>query len=82
MEVLIKLDEHGRMTVPNRIRKKFKTRKFILEDKKKEVVLKPVLSIDQLFGSLPDLNIEKLKEEHIKEVEYEDKCEDEKATNG
>ena len=59
MEIFVKMDEHGRMTVPNRIRKKYKTRKFIMEDRKKEVVLKPVMSIDQLFGAIPDLNIEK-----------------------
>jgi bifunctional DNA-binding transcriptional regulator/antitoxin component of YhaV-PrlF toxin-antitoxin module len=82
MDIFIKLDEHGRMTIPNKIRKKYKTRNFILEERQTEVVLKPVMSIEQLFGTLPDVNIEKLKEEHIKEVEYEDKPEDEKEDNG
>lgn len=65
------LDKSGRATIPTRIRKKYRTRKFILEDRKKEVVLKPVMSIDQLFGSLPDLDIEKLKQEHEREAENE-----------
>ena len=71
MDTFITLDKNGRVTIPTKIRKKYKTKKFILKAKKNEVVLKPIMSIDQLFGALPDLDIEKLKEEHEREVEHE-----------
>ena len=71
MDNLVILDKNGRVTIPTRIRKKYMTKKFILEDRKNEVVLKPVMSMDQLLGALPELDIKKLKEEHEKEIEYE-----------
>ena len=37
----------------------------------KEVILKPVMSVGDLFGSLPDLDIDRLKKEHIQEVKNE-----------
>ena len=72
MDVFVNLDENGRMTLPSRIREKYNTRQFILEDRKSVVILKPVMSMNQLFGALPDIDIKKLKQEHIKEVADED----------
>lgn len=71
MDIFIKLDEHGRMVLPSKIRRKYGTEKFIIEDKNEEIVLKPVVSVEKLFGSLPDLDVERLKREHNREVKNE-----------
>jgi len=39
--------------------------------KGEKVILKPVMSVEKLFGSLPDLDIEKMEKEHIQEVKNE-----------
>ena len=71
MDIFVNMDENGRMTLPSKVRKKYGTRRFILRTKEKEVILKPVMSVEDLFGSLPDLDIDKMKKEHIREVKDE-----------
>jgi len=71
MDIFVNMDENGRMTLPSKVRKKYGTRRFILRTKEKEVILKPVMSMEDLFGSLPDLDINGMKKEHIYEVKNE-----------
>jgi len=71
MDIFVNMDENGRMTLPSKVRKKYGTRRFILRTKEKEVILKPVMSVEDLFGSLPDLDIDRLKKGHIQEVKNE-----------
>ena len=65
------LDKHGRVVIPNFIRKIFKTDRFEIDVKKDKIELKPIKNLDELFGSLPELDLRRIKKEHREEVKHE-----------
>jgi len=71
-ENIVVVDNQGRIVIPKSIRKSFKTRKFEIEAAGEKIELKPVKSLEELFGSLPLLDLKRIRKEHEKEVKRED----------
>ncbi|ATZ60651.1 MAG: hypothetical protein BME93_00385 [Methanosarcinales archaeon Met12] len=65
------VDTHGRIVIPKRVRKIFKTNRFEIGVKKEKIELKPIKSLDELFGSLPELDLKLIKREHEEEARNE-----------
>ncbi|ODS42198.1 MAG: hypothetical protein MSIBF_02350 [Candidatus Altiarchaeales archaeon IMC4] len=64
MENLVRIDRFGRLFIPAFIRKTINADKFEIKVSNKNIVLKPIKNPLELFGTLPDLNANKLKEVH------------------
>ncbi len=60
------MDRHGRILIPAAIRKRLKTRLFIVEAEEDKIVLKPVepLSLTSLFDSIPVDDVEDFTDTH------------------
>ncbi|OPX70280.1 MAG: hypothetical protein A4E37_00117 [Methanoregulaceae archaeon PtaB.Bin056] len=71
MAEIIFMDKNGRLIIPGRIRKHYQTRKFILEADENRIQLIPVKSLGSLFGTIPELNLAKIYQEHEEENEDE-----------
>ena len=71
MEATITMDKSGRIVLPMRIRKRFKTSKFGLKVSENKVELVPVKSLESLFGTFPDLDIKQIRREHEDEIKNE-----------
>lgn len=65
------VDMHGRIVIPKRVRNIFKTNKFEIEVRNEKIELKPIKSLDELFGSLPELDLKLIRREHEEEVRHE-----------
>ncbi|MDI6640434.1 MAG: hypothetical protein QMC77_07335 [Methanocellales archaeon] len=68
---VVVVDRHGRIVIPKRVRKIFKTNRFEIDVKKEKIELMPIKSLDELFGSLPELDLKQIKKEHEEEVRHE-----------
>jgi len=68
---VVVIDKQGRMVIPKNVRKIFKTSKFEIDVKKEKIELKPIKSLDELFGSLPELDLKQIRKEHEEEVRHE-----------
>ena len=68
MNFFVRLDESGRLVLPKKIRDTVKSNEFevTLQDSEK-IVFIPVKSTDEMFGSMPDLDITGFSREHKKE---------------
>ncbi len=68
MSVFVKLDESGRVVVPKKFREAFRTNEFkVTMEADERLVFMPVKSAEEMFGSMPDLNIKGFRREHRKE---------------
>lgn len=70
-DVVVCIDDVGRLLIPKNIRSIFKSKKFALEVEKGEIKLKPLKSWDELFGCMPKLSIKDLKKMREEEAGYE-----------
>lgn len=70
-ENIVVVDAHGRIVIPKLVRRIFKTNRFRIEVKKEKIELKPIKSLDELFGSLPELDLKRIRKEHSEEAENE-----------
>jgi bifunctional DNA-binding transcriptional regulator/antitoxin component of YhaV-PrlF toxin-antitoxin module len=70
-ENVVVVDRHGRVVIPKSIRKIFKTNRFEIGVKREKIELKPIKSLDELFGSLPELDLKRIRKEHEEEVRNE-----------
>ncbi|MEK6954984.1 MAG: AbrB family transcriptional regulator [Candidatus Micrarchaeota archaeon] len=61
---IVAFDDLGRLLIPKKVREMFNARKFKLESSVDEIVLRPIKTIDDLFGTLPKLSTKGLKEDH------------------
>lgn len=68
MENTIIMDKSGRIVIPKKVRSKFKTNRFELHSDAEKIELIPIKPLGSLFGSIPDLDIDKIKKEHEKEA--------------
>jgi len=68
MDSFVNVDRHGRMVMPKPIRDAVKAHRFSvkLEDGEK-IVFIPVKSTDEMFGSMPGLDVEGFHKEHARE---------------
>ena len=66
MGLLAKMDKQGRILIPASIRKRFKTRLFIVEADNDRIVLKPIepLSLTSLFDSITVDGVEDFTNTH------------------
>lgn len=71
MAELIKMDKNGRVVIPGKFRKRFNTALFTLEADENRIELRPVKSLSGLFGSLPELDLDRIHDEHDAEVRDE-----------
>jgi len=71
LEKILRIDKLGRIVVPAWIRKRLRAKRFAIsfEEKGQSIVLKPVKSIDEWFGTMPGI-MKGFKREH-KEVQRE-----------
>ena len=60
---LMELDAKGRLTLSAALRKQSKTREFIAIERKGFVHIIPKLAFKDLFGSLPELTREGIRDE-------------------
>ena len=64
----VSIDERGRVLLPRWARIRFKGKKAVAyRGKEDQIIIEPVMSVDEAFGSLPDLDIEGFRKEHAKE---------------
>ncbi len=68
--VVVTIDVLGRLLLPKHIRDLFKTKRFVVNVEKDEIILKPVKTWDELFGSFPGLNTKLLKKMREEDAEY------------
>ncbi len=59
---IVEMDRVGRIVVPKRLRKAFKTFRFFIQADDGELRLRPLKSWDELFGCLPNLDRRDLDE--------------------
>ncbi len=71
MAEIIQMDKNGRVVIPGKIRKKFRTRKFFLEVNEDRIQLIPVKSLESLFGTVPELDLPRIYREHEEEKDEE-----------
>jgi bifunctional DNA-binding transcriptional regulator/antitoxin component of YhaV-PrlF toxin-antitoxin module len=71
MEEIIHMDTSGRIVLPKKIRRKFPTNRFLLKSDEEKIELRPMKSLEALFGALPDLDLRKIRREHDREVSGE-----------
>ncbi len=66
MGLLARMDRQGRILIPASIRKKLKTRLFIVEAEEDKIVLRPVepVSLTSLFDSIPVDDVEDFTDTH------------------
>ncbi|KUG15196.1 hypothetical protein ASZ90_015152 [hydrocarbon metagenome] len=65
------MDKNGRVIIPGRIRKHYRTRKFVLEADENRIQLIPVKSLESLFGTIPELDLARIYQEHEEENDDE-----------
>ncbi len=71
MALIVIMDKNGRVVIPGRIRKQYRTRKFFLEADEDRIQLIPVKSLESLFGTVPELDISRIYREHEEEKDEE-----------
>lgn len=71
MAEFIFLDKFGRMVLPKRLREELGASAFSAEVKGRRLLLEPLLSLEELAGSVPELDRKKLLAEHEEEVRRE-----------
>lgn len=64
MAEIIFIDKNGRLIIPGRIRKQYQTRKFTLEANENRIQLIPVKSLGSLVGTIPELDLDRIYQEH------------------
>ncbi len=68
MNVFVKLDKSSRLVLPKKIRETVNATEFnISVDDDKKIIFIPVKTTDEMFGSMPDLNLASFYAEHKKE---------------
>lgn len=71
-DTIIKIDQAGRIIIPAKVRRRFKTDKFELKASENKVELIPIKPVESLFGSVPELDLSKIRKEHREDVENEE----------
>ncbi len=71
MGEIIKMDRSGRILLPKKVRSTFRTNCFEILANNDRIELRPVTPIQGLFGVLPDLDIDRIREEHDGEFSRE-----------
>lgn len=71
MGPIVIMDKNGRVVIPGRIRKQYRTRKFFLEADEDRIQLIPVKSLESLFGTVPELDIPRIYREHEEDKDEE-----------
>lgn len=71
MAELIKMDKNGRIVIPGKVRKRFATALFTLDVDEHRIELRPVKPLSELFGTIPELDLDRIHEEHDEEVRDE-----------
>jgi len=69
---VITVDATGRMVLPKKIRDRFESNRFKVQEAEGHIELIPVKPLSSLFGILPDLDIQAIYRDHDREVEEED----------
>jgi len=68
MDIFVKMDRSGRLVLPKKFRDTFRTREFNVNlENNERIVLIPVKSTDEMFGSMRDLDLEGFAREHKRE---------------
>lgn len=66
---VVSMDSVGRIVLPKFLRKLLKTNKFVVVFEDNEVRLKPILSWDEAFGSMKNLDLKKFRVQHEADLE-------------
>ena len=69
---IITVDQNGRLVLPKKIRNIFDTDRFEVKTTDDSIELIPIKPLHTLFGILPEIDMEKIYQEHNLEVEMED----------
>ncbi|MEK6953835.1 MAG: hypothetical protein AABX01_02430 [Candidatus Micrarchaeota archaeon] len=68
MDIVVNVDDSGRVVLPKEIRKQVPARKFIVEvvteHERQELVFKPILRARDFLGSMPRIDVAGFKKEH------------------
>ena len=69
---LVTIDRSGRMVLPKKIRDRFDSNRFEVRVTEDRIELIPIEPLRSLLGALPDIDLEKIYQEHDQEVDEED----------
>ncbi len=76
---VISVTKKGQATIPKKLRKKYGIKdKILVEDNGKEIIIKPLPSPDEAFGSLKSMFKGKTAKELLEEARKEEFTQDEK----
>ena len=67
IEVTLTIDKFGRVLLPKEIRGNFTSHKLVARKEKGGILLKPVPSWDEVFGSCPNIDMKKFAKQHEEE---------------
>lgn len=62
--IVVSMDKFGRILLPRKLRKQSGAQSFTVEANDSEIRLKPIPRLDEMFGSMPNLNLSKLRIQH------------------
>jgi len=65
------MEKNGRVVIPGRIRKQYRTRKFFLEADEDRIQIIPIKSLESLFGTAHELHIPRIYRDHEEEKDEE-----------
>ena len=68
---VVVMDAFGRVMLSKAVRKQFPARKFEVLVKKEEIRLKPIKTLDELFGTLPKISMVEFRKKHDEEAKHE-----------
>ncbi len=79
MVEVISVTKKGQATIPKKLRKKYGIKdKILVEDNGKEIIIKPLPSPDEAYGSLKSMFEGKTAKELLEEARKEEIAQDEK----
>ena len=70
---VITVDATGRMVLPKKIRERFESNRFKVQEAEGHIELIPVKPLSSLLGIFPDLDMEAIYRDHDREVAEENK---------
>ena len=64
MSVTVKVDGFGRILLPKALRQLFKVKKFTVKVEKRALVLEPMETWREAWGSVPEIDMKKFAKQH------------------
>jgi len=63
VDVVVKIDKFGRIHLPKAVRQEAGAEVFVVRAKHKEIRLSAVPTLDEMFGSMPEIDMVKFRKQ-------------------